>query len=162
MSAIHAGECDSAIVSGVNLLMNPMTSLQILGVGALSADGRCKAFDASGKFNPKCLSFPGPIPTLSSFFLSLIPGNGFVRSEAIVSLFIQKKDVARRSYGTLVHSKTNTDGYKVKGVSYPSGAVQQKLLEATYKESGVNPLDVFYVEPHGTGTEAGGQLFISR
>ena len=31
-------------------------------------------------------------------------------------------------------------------------------MEETYAEAGVNPLDVFYVEPHGTGTEAGGTL----
>ena len=48
IAAIQAGECDGAIIAGVNLLMNPMTSLQILGVGALSPDGKCKVFDAAG------------------------------------------------------------------------------------------------------------------
>jgi acyl transferase domain-containing protein len=49
IAAIQAGECDAAIIAGVNLLMNPMTSLQILGVGALAPDGKCKVFDAAGK-----------------------------------------------------------------------------------------------------------------
>lgn len=52
--AIMDGQCDAAIVSGVNLLMNPMTSLQIQRVGALAPDGRCKVFDITGKIITKC------------------------------------------------------------------------------------------------------------
>ena len=33
--------------------------------------------------------------------------------------------------------------------------MQRCLLEETYKEAGVDPLDVAYVEAHGTGTPAG-------
>jgi len=46
--AIRSGECEGAIVAGINLLLNPLLTLQIHVAGALSEDGKCKAFDAAG------------------------------------------------------------------------------------------------------------------
>ena len=43
-------------------------------------------------------------------------GNGYCRSEAIVAVYLQKKESANRIYATLVHSKTNSDGYKDQGI----------------------------------------------
>jgi len=43
-------------------------------------------------------------------------GDGFCRSEAVVALYLQKKESAKRIYSTLIHSKTNTDGYKDLGI----------------------------------------------
>ena len=56
----------------------------------LASDGSCKAFDATG--------------------------SGYVRSEAIVAIYLQKAHNARRVYATLVHSATNSDGYKDLGL----------------------------------------------
>lgn len=58
-------------------------------------------------------------------------------------------------YATVVHAKTNTDGYKPEGVSSPNGQIQNRLMREVYKECGVDPLDVSYVEAHGTGTPVG-------
>lgn len=44
---------------------------------------------------------------------------------------------------------------KFAGITFPSGAIQKRLLEAVYTEAGVNPAQVAYVEAHGTGTKAG-------
>ena len=52
----------------------------------LSPDGACKSFDSSG--------------------------NGYVRSEAVVAVYLQRAPLAKRIYATVVHSKTNTDGNK--------------------------------------------------
>jgi len=48
--------------------------------------------------------------------LVLYAGDGYCRSEAIVAVYLQKKESARRIYATLVHSKTNSDGYKDQGI----------------------------------------------
>jgi len=53
---------------------------------------------------------------LDVFFL--YTGNGYCRSEAILAVYLQKKESAKRIYATLVHSKTNSDGYKDQGVNY--------------------------------------------
>jgi len=42
-------------------------------------------------------------------------GDGYCRSEAIVAVYLQKKESSKRVYATLVHSKTNSDGYKDQG-----------------------------------------------
>lgn len=127
--AIKTGQCDAAIVGGVNLLLKPASSLQFHRLGMLSPQGMCKAFDSSG--------------------------NGYVRSEAAVVLYIQKASNARRIYASILGAKVNTDGYKEQGITFPSGDMQNKLIRETYAESGIDPGDISYVEAHGTGTKVG-------
>ncbi|OAD52584.1 Fatty acid synthase [Eufriesea mexicana] len=127
--AMRSGECDAAIVGGCNLLLKPTSSLQFHRLNMLSPDGACKAFDADGK--------------------------GYVRSEAISVIYLQRAKDARRVYATILHSKTNVDGNKVQGITYPSGDMQNKLMREVYTEIGINPADVSYVEAHGTGTKVG-------
>lgn len=129
IASIRSGECNSAIVGGCNLLLKPTQSLQFNRLSMLSSDGMCKAFDADGK--------------------------GYVRSEAVSVLFLQKAKDARRVYATVIHSKTNTDGNKVQGITFPNGEMQNKLMREIYAEAGINPADVSYVEAHGTGTKVG-------
>lgn len=124
-----AGQCDSAIVGGVNLLLKPTSSLQFHRLGMLSPQGACKAFDASG--------------------------NGYVRAEAAVVVYLQKSSAARRVYATVLGAKTNTDGHKEQGITYPAGSMQNQLIREVYAESNVDPLEVSYVEAHGTGTKVG-------
>ncbi|KAM6473364.1 fatty acid synthase isoform 2-T2 [Liasis olivaceus] len=127
--AISSGQCESALVGGVNLILKPNTSVQFMKLGMLSPEGTCKSFDAEG--------------------------NGYCRSEAVVAVFLTKKSIAKRIYATIVHSGTNTDGFKEQGVTFPSGWMQQQLVSSLYKESGVNPEEVEYIEAHGTGTKVG-------
>ncbi|XP_066156912.1 fatty acid synthase [Euwallacea fornicatus] len=129
INAIKTGQCDSAIVGGVNLLLKPTSSLQFHRLSMLSPDGMCKAFDASG--------------------------NGYVRSEAAVVVYLTKASTAKRVYATILGAKTNTDGNKEQGITFPSGAMQNRLIRETFEETGVNPHDVVYVEAHGTGTKVG-------
>ncbi|KAJ8935858.1 hypothetical protein NQ314_012613 [Rhamnusium bicolor] len=129
ITAIKTGQCDAAIVGGVNLLLKPTSSLQFHRLSMLSPQGMCKAFDASG--------------------------NGYVRSEAAVVVYLQKASAARRVYATVLGAKTNTDGNKEQGITFPSGAMQNKLIREVYEEIGINPQEVSYVEAHGTGTKVG-------
>lgn len=129
VNAIKTGQCDSAIVGGVNLLLKPTSSLQFHRLSMLSPDGMCKAFDSSG--------------------------NGYVRSEAAVVVYLQKASTARRVYATILGAKTNTDGYKEQGITFPAGSMQNKLIREVYDENCIDPLDVSYVEAHGTGTKVG-------
>lgn len=76
-----------------------------------------------------------------------------MRSEAAVVVYLQKSSQAKRVYATVIHAKTNTDGNKVQGITFPSGEMQKKLIKEVYDEAGLNPADVVYVEAHGTGTK---------
>jgi len=42
--------------------------------------------------------------------------DGYCRSEAVVAVYLQKKESAKRIYAILVHSKTNADGYRSQGI----------------------------------------------
>src|SRR5689334_2169591 len=41
------------------------------------------------------------------------------------------------------------------GITFPSGERQAQLLEEVYREAGIDPAQVNYVETHGTGTKVG-------
>lgn len=49
LNAIRTGQCEAAIVGGVNLLLKPTNSLQFHKLSMLSSQGMCKAFDVTGK-----------------------------------------------------------------------------------------------------------------
>ncbi|CAH2981095.1 unnamed protein product [Chilo suppressalis] len=127
--AIRAGHCDAAIVAGSNLCLKPGNSLNFHRLSMLSPDGRCAAFDASGK--------------------------GYVRSEAVVAVLLQRRSDARRVYATVHNARMNVDGQKEQGITFPSGAMQRQLAKETFDEVRLRPQDVVYVEAHGTGTKVG-------
>ncbi|XP_043924165.1 fatty acid synthase [Protopterus annectens] len=127
--AIRHGQCDSALVGGINLLLKPNTSVQFMKLGMLSTDGTCKSFDASG--------------------------DGYCRSEAAVAVLLMRRSMAKRVYATVVNAGSNTDGYKEQGVTFPSGEAQMQLMRSLYAEVALSPLDVEYIEAHGTGTKVG-------
>lgn len=77
------------------------------------------------------------------------------RAEAVSTIFLQKAHDARRIYATVIDIKTNVDGYKVQGLTFPSGEMQNKLMREVYDNCNINPADVTYVEAHGTGTKVG-------
>lgn len=126
---MRSGRCDAAIVAGSGLILKPTMSLQFKRLGMLSADGKCKAFDESGA--------------------------GYVRSDGIVVMLMQKAPDARRVYASVLNVRTNTDGSKEQGITYPDGRIQNRLIRETYEAIGLNPNEVVYVEAHGTGTKVG-------
>ncbi|KAI1292319.1 Fatty acid synthase [Halotydeus destructor] len=126
---LRTGRCDQAIVGAVNIGLSPMTPLQYHKLGLLSPDGKCKHFDSAA--------------------------NGYVRAEACAVIFLQKKPGAKRIYATVVHANSNTDGYTKEGITFPSFEAQRDLIRDTYMEANLNPLDVNFIEAHGTGTKAG-------
>lgn len=126
---MKAGRCDSAVVAGVSVILKPTMSLQFKRLGMLSAEGMCRAFDENGA--------------------------GYVRSDGCVALFLQKSSDSRRIYASILNAKTNTDGFKEQGITYPDGRIQNRLIRETYEEINLDPSDVVYVEAHGTGTKVG-------
>jgi fatty acid synthase, animal type len=128
-NSIRNGECDAALVGGSNLLLHPYVTLQFARLGVLAMDGYCRPFSNDA--------------------------TGYTRSEAVCVVYLQKIKNAKRNYGSLVYSKTNCDGYKEEGITYPSGNMQAQLLSEFYEDIGVNPSTVDYVEAHSTGTVVG-------
>ncbi|XP_075726203.1 fatty acid synthase [Rhipicephalus microplus] len=130
MLALRSGRCEAAIVGAGNLNLDPCVALNFKQMGVVSEDGKCKSFDSSG--------------------------DGYVRSEIIGCMFLQKYSDARRVYAKVINVNVNTDGYKLEGMPFPSAVTHEQLLRATYAEADVDPRRVVYVEAHGTGTKVGG------
>ena len=49
VNSITLGQCDAAIVTGSNVLLNPLPFLDLMTMEGLAPDGHCKTFDDSGK-----------------------------------------------------------------------------------------------------------------
>lgn len=126
---LKAGLVDTAIVCGVNISVRPGTAYQFLLLQMLSPTGSSKFLDAAA--------------------------DGYAKTEACVSVLLQRKDLAKRSYASIVHTTCNNDGFKVEGITYPSSQTQEALMKEAIIEAGVDPKQIVYVEAHGTGTPAG-------
>ncbi|CAG2114266.1 unnamed protein product, partial [Medioppia subpectinata] len=126
---LRTGQCDAAIVGGVSICLRPVSALQFHKLNMLAVDGKCKFLDESA--------------------------NGYVRAETCSVIFLQKKSEAKRIYATILHAKTNTDGYKDEGITFPSSHSQSSLMYQTLKEAKVDPNEIKYIEAHGTGTGVG-------
>jgi len=58
-----------------------------------------------------------------------------------------------------VHAKTNCDGYKEEGITFPSRLLQTQLMEQLYEECHINPASVDFIEAHATGTKVSLLIF---
>ncbi|MFO0946591.1 MAG: SDR family NAD(P)-dependent oxidoreductase [Planctomycetota bacterium] len=130
--SIARGDCDQAIVAGVNLLFAPEMYVNCEKARLLAADGRCKSFDHRA--------------------------DGYVRAEGVGVVVLKPLPHALRDrnpiQAVLLGSGTNQDG-RTNGLTAPSGAAQCELLRATYDQAGISPDSISLVEAHGTGTQLG-------
>jgi fatty acid synthase len=129
IAEMRIGSCDMAIVGTANLSQAPFAMQVYSSIGLLANDGKCKVWDKRA--------------------------DGFVRSETVGCLLLQRRSQAKRVYATVVHAKTNTDGHKSFGWYSPFWKRQRDLMIETYEEAGVDPLDINFFESHGTGTTVG-------
>ncbi|MWA09051.1 type I polyketide synthase [Streptomyces sp. BA2] len=127
--SVGAGESDMALAAGVNLLLSPAVTLGFQRAGALAADGRCKAFDASA--------------------------DGMVRGEGCGVVVLKRLADAERDgdrvLAVIESTAVNSDG-RSNGLTAPSAGAQRTLLERCHPAA---PAFVDYVEAHGTGTALG-------
>ncbi|KAL6435311.1 hypothetical protein ACFW04_005380 [Cataglyphis niger] len=126
---IRSGICEAAIVASANLCLNPFITYNFFRLGVLSSDGCCKPYDEES--------------------------TGYMRSEAAVAIYLQKAKDARRIYATFVYGKTNCDGFKKQGITFPSFDKQKILLKEFYEDCDISPVELSYVEAHATGTVVG-------
>ncbi|MFD9038572.1 amino acid adenylation domain-containing protein [Streptomyces bottropensis] len=130
--SLLAGECDLAVVGGVNLGLTPTGHRLLEATGALSPSGRCRAFAADA--------------------------DGFVPGEGGATLVLARPADARAAGDPVLAlvrgTAVNNDGRSL-GLLAPAPRGQREVIRAAYEECGVDPADVSYVEAHGTGTPIG-------
>ncbi len=130
--ALRAGDCEGALVGGVNVILTPEKTLTLAAARMLAADGRCKTFDARA--------------------------DGYVRGEGCAVVVLKRLSDAVRA-GDDVQAvvrgyAVNHDGLS-NGLTAPNGTAQRALLARALDNAGVEPSAVGWVEAHGTGTALG-------
>ncbi|MFE6409916.1 amino acid adenylation domain-containing protein [Streptomyces sp. NPDC057837] len=130
--SLTAGECDIALVGGVNLHLTPAAHRMLHAAQALSPTGRSRAFAAGA--------------------------DGFVPGEGGAVLVLRREGDARRDGDDLLAlvrgTAVNNDGTSL-SLMAPNPARQREVITAAHTAAGVDPADVTYVEAHGTGTALG-------
>ena len=133
VQALRSGEADVVVAGGVNALVTPAVTLGFDEVGGvLAPDGRIKSFSADA--------------------------DGYARSEGAGMLVLKRLDDARRDgddiLAVIAGSAINHDG-RSNGMLAPNPDAQADVLRRAYRDAGVNPRTVDYIEAHGTGTILG-------
>lgn len=133
--SLRCGESDAAIVGGVNLMLIPDLHIAFTKLGAVSPDGRSKAFDDGA--------------------------DGYGRGEGCVMLILKRLSDAERDgdriLALLRGTAINQDG-KSNGLTAPNGLAQQRVIAEALADAQLAPADVSYVEAHGTGTALGDSI----
>ncbi len=130
--SLHRGECDRALVGGVNVMASPKTTVLTCKLKALSPGGHSRAFDARA--------------------------DGYVRGEGCGVLALRRLSDAQRDGDPILAvirgSAITHNGYG-SGLTAPSPEAQERVIRECLQQAGIDPARVDYLEAHGTGTELG-------
>lgn len=132
VESIRSGDCEMAIVGGVNVIASPTLHISFSKAGMLSPDGRCKTFDETA--------------------------NGYVRGEGSGALFLKPLGKALEAgdhvYAVIKGTAINHGGHAA-SLTAPNPNAQADLIVKAMGKAGVDPATVSYIEAHGTGTKLG-------
>ncbi|MFI5538611.1 polyketide synthase Pks13 [Nocardia sp. NPDC051900] len=132
VQALRSGDADLALAGGVNMLLAPMATLGFDANGGVAKDGHIKAFSSDA--------------------------DGMVRSEGGGLVVLKRLADAERDgdtiYAVIKGSAVNNDG-RSNGLLAPNPDAQAEVLRRAYRDAGIAPSAVDYIEAHGTGTLIG-------
>ena len=134
--SIARGDCDQAIVGGVNVRIFPAIR-EISNLGIEAFDGRCKTFDEKA--------------------------SGTNIGDGVAAVIVKRRDLAERD-GDYIHaiikgSAVNSDGSS-NGLTSPNPEAQTAVLKAAWKQAKIQPENLSFIETHGTGTKLGDPIEI--
>ncbi|KAF9631050.1 conidial yellow pigment biosynthesis polyketide synthase [Lasiodiplodia theobromae] len=130
--ALQAGDCDSALAGGVNVISSPDMYLGLSRAHFLSPTGQCKPWDASA--------------------------DGYCRAEGC-GMFVLKRFSDAVAEGDRIHGvirgiEVNQCG-TAKSITHPDAETQARLFKQLFNKTKIDPSTINVVEAHGTGTQAG-------
>ncbi|CCM06115.1 uncharacterized protein FIBRA_08364 [Fibroporia radiculosa] len=133
VQAVRNGECDQAVVAGVNIIQSALDYVAFSQLGVLSPDGISKSFDEDG--------------------------NGYARADVASAVVIKRHDLAvkdhNRIHATLVGTALTSCGSIMGSLTTPSPEAQALAIRLAYRDAGLEPHQADFVELHGTGTLVG-------
>lgn len=130
--AIRNGDCDQAIAGGVRISLTPAAGVHDNELGLVSKSLKTKAFDENS--------------------------DGTVWGEGVAAIFIKPLSNALKDgdsiYAVIKGSAINQDG-KSAGLTAPNSLAQAEVITQAWREAGIDPETISYIETHGTGTKLG-------
>ncbi|WP_107987195.1 polyketide synthase Pks13 [Rhodococcus sp. OK519] len=130
--SLRSGESEIALAGGVNMLLAPPATLGFDEGGVLTEDGKIKAFSSDA--------------------------SGIVRAEGGGVVVLKRLEDAERDGDTILAvvagTAVNQDG-RSNGLLAPNPDAQADCLRHAYRDAGIVPTGVDYIEAHGTGTILG-------
>ncbi|KKY30329.1 putative polyketide [Diaporthe ampelina] len=128
--ALRAGDCDAAIIGGVNLLQSPEQSISIAKYGVLSPDSVPLPFDSGAR--------------------------GYLRAEGVGALYVKRLSDAIRDRdpirGVIRCAHLNSNGAQPGLPMFSPNRVSiENMVRDIYKKAGLDPNETAYVEPQGIG-----------
>lgn len=127
---IRTGEVDAAIVGGAESATSPFIRTAFAALGATSVSGVCRPFDARR--------------------------DGFVLGEGAGVLVLEREDLARARgapiLGRIRGSAATSDAYHPTAPD-PQATAAAAAIEMALEAAAVEPLELAYVNAHGTGTQ---------
>lgn len=135
-TALRNGECEQALVGAVKIHLFPLAESED-ATGIRSSVGRARTFDESSD------------------------GTGSGEGCAVVLLKPLKKaqEDGDTIYAVIKGSAVNQDGSSI-GITAPNSLAQAAVIEKAWKDAGIDPESISYIEAHGTGTKLGDPIEI--
>jgi iterative type I PKS product template protein len=131
-TSLCAKDCDTAIVGGLSCMTNSDIFAGLSRGQFLSKTGPCATFDNDA--------------------------DGYCRADGVGTIIVKRLEDAIADkdnvLAVILGSATNHSADAV-SITHPHGGTQEALYRSILRKAGVDPLDVDYVEMHGTGTQAG-------
>jgi len=131
-TSLWAGDCDTAVTGGLNVLTNPDIFSGLSKGQFLSKTGSCKTYDNDA--------------------------DGYCRGDGVASIILKRMEDAIADndniLGCILGAATNHSAEAV-SITHPHSGAQEFLYKKVLDEAGVDAHDISYVEMHGTGTQAG-------
>jgi acyl-CoA synthetase (AMP-forming)/AMP-acid ligase II/3-oxoacyl-(acyl-carrier-protein) synthase/acyl carrier protein len=138
VTAIRQGQIAAAVVAGANVLSTPDIQHLSRIAGICSSTRHTRAFDKNA--------------------------DGSVIGEGAIVVFLEPLADAirgnRKIYGVIRGSAINNDGYSLSMMA-PNPTGQAEVLEEAYRDAGVSPEEISYIEAHGSGTAIGDPVEVS-
>ena len=127
VASLRAGESSQAIVGTANLLLRPETFI------ALSAMGQMSRTEAVNSFGPDA--------------------NGYLPAEGVASILLKPLAQAEADgdaiYAVLKNTAVNFNGQGGMSIAAPNVASHTDLILQCYREAGLNPCELGYIEAQG-------------
>ncbi|MEZ4361188.1 MAG: aminotransferase class I/II-fold pyridoxal phosphate-dependent enzyme [Kofleriaceae bacterium] len=135
--SLRDGECDLAIVGGVNVLLAPELTIAFSHARMMAPDGRCKTFDERA--------------------------DGYVRGEGCGVVVLRRMADALAGPDRIlavIRGSAVLHGGRGNGLTAPNGTGQEAVVRAALADADVEAERVSYLEAHGTGTSIGDAIEI--